>query len=108
MVQGIMQEQANGMGADMRPLSVSKNHDVAYTDRSSTSFSGGLIAKGVFYPPISVVKCSLSVLSNAMTPANDFSGGCHSGKGSFPEMTGSDSVLPEVSNIAKMTLPYNR
>lgn len=62
MVQGIMQEQANGMGADMRPLSVSKNHDVAYTDRSSTSFSGGLIAKGVFYPPISVVKCSLSVL----------------------------------------------
>ena len=106
MIQGIMQEQTHGMGADMRPLSVSENHDVAYTDKCSTSLSGGLIAKEVLYPPISVVRCSLSVLSNAMTPANDFSGGCHSGKGSFPEMTGSDSVLPEVSNIAKMTLPY--
>lgn len=106
MIQGIMQEQTHGMGADMRPLSVSENHDVTYTDKCSTSLSGGLTAKEVLYPPISVVRCSLSVLSNAMTPANDFSGGCHSGKGSFPEMTGSDSVLPEVSNIAKMTLPY--
>lgn len=41
-----------------------------------------------------------------MTPAKDFMGGCQSGRGSLPAMTGSAEVFPEVSNTAKMMQPY--
>lgn len=73
-----------------------------------TRLSGCLTVDEASRLPISVVRWSLSVLSNPMTPANDSSGGCHSGNGNFPGMTGFEAVFPEVSNIAKMTLPCDR